>query len=245
MRQCRGIARESLITLKLVFSYSICSRPHSSTYCYSSLLLVSQLLTMDVRQLFPVLGRRRNFCRCCCLAVVISIGTLVVTSLLPEYYSCQCLVKGYFILSSFWLIESNYITSEIQRMLLRLPVGALKRYEIPELKFPPCCSQSYRMHYRTIFSYIVTHYFFHSRVENVMCLPQLPHLSVCSLQGQGNKLNFCLGPKERVTVEYLCDSYNAEGPSQLTGHWIGSQGRPSLIELSLKRGYIVKCCIAY
>lgn len=83
MRQCRAI----------------CSRPHSSTY--SSLLLVSQLLTMDVRQLFPVLGRRRNFCRCCCLAVVISIGMLVVTTLLPEYYSCQCLMKGYFILSSF------------------------------------------------------------------------------------------------------------------------------------------------
>lgn len=101
MRQGRGIARESLITLKLVFSYSICSRPHSRTYCYSSLLLVSQLLTMDIRQLFPVLGRRRNFCRCCCLAVVISIGTLAVTTLLPEYYSCQCLMKGYFILSSF------------------------------------------------------------------------------------------------------------------------------------------------
>lgn len=149
-------------------------------------------------------------------------GTVVVATPLPEYYLCQCLMKGYLILDSFWLIESNYITSKIQRMLLRLPIWALKRYEIPELKCPPYCRQSYCMYYRTIFNYTVTFYFFHSRVENVTCLPQLPHLSVCCLQGQGNKINFCLGPEEGVTVEYLCDSYNAEGPSQLTGCWICS-----------------------
>lgn len=73
----------------------------SQQHLLLQLIALSHLLTMDVKRLYTVLGGRRNFLRCCCLAVMISIGTFVVATPLPEYYSCQCLMKGYLILYSF------------------------------------------------------------------------------------------------------------------------------------------------
>lgn len=135
------------------------------------------------------------------------------------------MVVSYRRIFHYFLILWFYDNSEIQRMLFSLPIRSLRRYEMPQLRFLPYCSQSYCMHYHTISNYLVTFYIFHSRVENVIAL--LHPIFLCAVYKYKEiSWTFVLIRKKKWP-KCLHDSCNADGCSQLATNYSLLPGKAS------------------